>query len=93
MENLANDSSDPSFGRKFCSELVTSKEVSEKDLVKLRAQAMRKAKCIKSHTGKVSLVLGIDIGMDMVVELSKQFLFGNFMYHNFGKREAVDWME
>ena len=61
--------------------------------MKLLAQVMPKYKCIKSWTGKVSLVMHRDIGMEMMVELRKRGLVRKFMYHNFGKREPMDWME
>lgn len=39
------------------------------------------------------MVLGLDIGMDIVVELVSQGLVRRFMFHNHVKKKVVSWFE
>ena len=53
----------------------------------------RKSKTLKARAGKTRMVLGMDVTMDLVAQLSSCGLVGNFLFHNKIFKEAMNWLE
>lgn len=50
----------------------------------------RRAKTLKAREGKTRMVLGLDVTMDMVLQLSSCGLVGKFIFHNQVSKEAMN---
>jgi hypothetical protein len=78
---------------RFCKPYENCADDTNNQYVKVHCRAHRKSKVLKARKGKIGMVLGLDVGMDLVAQLSSYGLVGKSMFHNRFSKEAMLWLE